>query len=185
MRKTTAIPTAALLVGLLIVVAAVAIVRHRAESECRRKCLVHLKNALLFETLSYAEEHDHQLPESLLTLVDDQRLSPSAPYWVCPRNRNDGPRSRADIETGKCDYVYLGKGLRDDTPDPSRTVVIYELEQNHGGRWISVGFADWHVEGVEAKTIVEAARLKGWSIPNPTRANSAKSTEPAPRANPH
>jgi prepilin-type processing-associated H-X9-DG protein len=103
----------------------------------------------------YANNCGGRFPDDLGALYVDQDLSASV--FLCP-NSNDTPAPPAPttqataaalLQPGHCSYIYLGKGLTDQTVTPDM-VLLYEPLADHGGSGMNVMFGDFHVEWMPA-----------------------------------
>jgi hypothetical protein len=105
----------------------------------------------------YSGEHAGELPSSLALLNGNGYFSDGKVYG-CP--------SRPDHAISSCasDYIYVGSGLVDGIDTPERTPLLYDKDYNHGHKWINVGFADDHVEGVKAVDFASLAQEQGWIV---------------------
>lgn len=109
--------------------------------------------------LMYSSDHKGQYPPDLGSLISGGFLT--ADVFVCPTGSTKVPpaiRGAAKDEQAAwvnehADYVYHGKGLLANKAMPE-TPVISEREGNHGPAGMNIGFADGHVE------LVNAARAK-------------------------
>ncbi len=157
-----------------VLVAGGILLAHRREQRHRRVCSVNLKNGVGFELLMYSSEHGGRFPDALWMLAEEDFLRPSK-AWVCPGSGTPAPKTVQDIKNGQCDYIYLGSGLTErdcqqwapgmDIEGRGYTVLLYEKASNHGGNWMNVFLSHGMPTGVEAKTIEEAARKRGWILP--------------------
>lgn len=103
----------------------------------------------------YANDHGGQFPNDLETTFANEDLSPAV--FVCPSTSDTpappGPTTQATAaglrQPGHCSYVYLGKGLTDQTVTPDM-VLLYEPLADHEGTGMNVMFGDFHVEWMPA-----------------------------------
>ncbi len=114
----------------------------------------------------YADAHKDKCPDDLSELAKEGVLPPGDVY-VCPNTDTPAPETAAEIKAGRCDYVYLGKGLKLSEIDP-KTVILYDKPGNFKN-YINVGLAYGVVIGVKAKDIAEACAKKNWILPKPRK----------------
>lgn len=122
-------------VGLLLAILSPAVAGARASAQkvvCRNNL-----HQIGLAILTYADEHDSRLPDSLSELVDGKHLPAQA--LTCPA---------VDSAESISEYVYKGKGLRVDAPNASSTVIAHDREENHRGG-CNVLYLDGHVEWKE------------------------------------
>lgn len=97
--------------------------------------------------LLYSNENRNRYPDDFATLLKTQDLSPQV--MLSPRAGSGipadvtTPEARVAYVAEHADYVYLGKGLKNDTP--AETIVVYEKPDGLDDG-INVLFADGHVE---------------------------------------
>ncbi len=156
----TAIAPVAILAGMALPVLS------KAREKARRvNCSGNLKQ-LGLACLMYSGENGGDFPPDLATLAEEQVLNAGKVY-VCPSaDEDEAPLNAADLKAGKTSYLYLGKGLRDDNVQATRTVIACDKPGNHDGRWMNFLFVDGHVEGRSVGSLKEARERYNWIIPN-------------------
>ncbi len=125
------------------------------------KCKNNLKQIGL-GLLMYAGDNKGAFPKDLGMLYEKDYLKNGIVY-VCPATKDTVPRSAADVRAGKCSYVYVGNGVRDDAPNGMKTVIAYDKPSNHGTS-INFLFVDGHVESVKTTNPKMAAKERGWVV---------------------
>ena len=111
----------------------------------------------------YANEHNHQFPSDLATLLATEDLTPDV--FTCPESSDSRAQGATTQETladfakpGHCSYLYFGAGMHD-TDNPN-FVVASEPLINHQGSGANDLFLDGHVAffgAAEAQKIIAAA----------------------------
>lgn len=120
--------------------------------------------------LLYQQDHGGRYPDTLGELVELEGISPAC--LTCPAADDEpatGPTTRAVVADlvagGHLSYVYVGRGLTDNTVADD-TVVCYEPLANHSGAGMNVLFGDGHAEWVpRAKAVGTVARLAAGERP--------------------
>ena len=120
------------------------------ETANRAKCASN-EHQMGLGLLLYANDHNGKLPDDLGTLVKEEQLTPAV--FVCPGGNTQVPANALTMtpdEQAKwvnehADYIYLGKGFREDQMAADR-VVIYEKDGAHGGDGMNLLYGDGHAE---------------------------------------
>ncbi len=100
--------------------------------------------ALLCVLQLYAHDYSGRLPADLAMLFE-QDYCGSGKVYVSPGSTTPPPMSAAEMRAGQCDYLYYGQGLT--LRDCTRDTVILMTRPVGKRHWVSLGFADGHVEG--------------------------------------
>ncbi len=147
LRQTVLLPVVAVpAVAAGMLMPAVSTARQRAHAV---SCASNLRQVGI-ACIMYAYDHNERLPQSLAAVkeyVGDDSV------FTCPVTGHD--------------YLYFGGGysLRD-IESPSRFVLAGDAAPHPDGS-LSVLFVDGRVQGVNAPSLSEAARIHGWTIPEP------------------
>jgi prepilin-type processing-associated H-X9-DG protein len=166
---------ASLLLGAMAVAMLEPELKRRAAAQ-QISCMANMKQIGVAFAMYVNDNRDNVPPD----LADAQKYlgqwgaAPSArtSVFICPAcdPKTLAPAPPGGIQTS---YVFLAKdfgGTRySQIKFKSRTIVMYEALANHGGRGISVLYADWHVEKIDgsiaAKVIQE---IKSGQNPPPS-----------------
>ncbi len=118
--------------------------------------------------LMFSGDHNGDFPDDFGELVEQNYIM-LGKVWICPATGTPEPTSAQQVRSGSnCDYVYVGKGLRDDDKNYSKVVIAYTKPNSFVGKWMNFLFIDGHVEGIAVTSADQAAAIKGWTIPNPS-----------------
>jgi hypothetical protein len=140
-RRAKAIVAGSALLALLGVLA----LFESAREEARRQNDLSNVKALMCVLQLYAHDYGEALPPDLGLLFEGDYCT-SGRVYVSPDSATRPPMSGAEMRAGQCDYLYYGKGLR--LPDCSEETVILMTRPGVRKRtYVSLGFADGHVEG--------------------------------------
>jgi prepilin-type processing-associated H-X9-DG protein len=120
------------------------------ETANRAKCASN-EHQMGLGLLLYANEHNGKLPDDLGTLVKEEQLSPAV--FICPSGNNELPANLATMTPDEqaawvnehADYIYLGKGHKQDEVGADR-VVIYEKDGAHQNDGMNLLYGDGHAE---------------------------------------
>ena len=122
----------------------------------------------------YASSHHGRYPPDLPTLFVDQDLTPAV--FNCPSSNDQpavGPTTQAvaaDLsKPGHASYIYVGKGLTDQTATAD-VVVLYEPLTNHAKSGMNVLFGDGHVDwytATQAQPILRQVAAGTWPVRDP------------------
>ena len=91
----------------------------------------------------WKSEHSHIYPNDLGVLLDGKILV-EGKYFITLGSHTVIPKNGDDIRKGQCDYVYIGKDIRDNSvPDPDKPVAFTKIQEN--SKYFCVLYADSHV----------------------------------------
>ncbi len=93
--------------------------------------------------LMYAGEYDGFFPNDLGILLDHGYLGQGKSF-VSPNFSTKIPNNGDEINQGKCDYIYLGSGLKDDNDNPTDVPLAFTKPGIIDKGWINVLFIDGH-----------------------------------------
>lgn len=122
---------------------------NQARERARRiSCVSNNKQIMLGLTI-YAVDHDDRFPADNgvagLNILLQEGMTDRAVY-CCPSTA-DAP-GEGNLTEDSCSYIYLGGIVLDDKLDASNHPVVFDKPGNHHD-YVTVGFADGHVEGLE------------------------------------
>jgi len=154
-RSTISLATAGLIAGLILLVFSwrLFLTPHLGSRQVdnRVKSAMNL-NEIGKGMLAWARDHNHQLPDSMSTILENEDILPD--QFVNPAGSDDrarGPTTQALLADftmpGHCSYLYFGAGLPD-TGDP-RTIVACEAPGTQNWSGMNVLFLNGHVEFFE------------------------------------
>lgn len=109
----------------------------RARTIAKRTVSMSNARQIVGACILYAFENNDQFPPSLQTLVDKGLIE---------KGTLRSPLGAADDDA----YVYLPGG-HSNLPNPAETVIVYEHLNHHDNEGTVIGFADGHVEWVNAE----------------------------------
>lgn len=138
-RRAKAIVAASVLLPLLGVLA----LFESAREEARRQNDLGTVKALMCALRLYANDYAGAYPDDLAVLFEQDYCS-SGKVYVSPGSATRPPMSAVELRAGQCDYLYYGRGLT--LGDCSRDTVILMTRPVGKRLWVSLGFADGHVE---------------------------------------
>jgi prepilin-type processing-associated H-X9-DG protein len=120
------------------------------ETANRAKCASN-EHQIGLGILLYANDNNQKMPDDLGTLLKTEQLQMSV--FVCPSSGTQLPANAATMSVDEqaawvnehSDYVYLGKGLKENQVDATR-VVLYEKDGAHEHDGMNLLYGDGHAE---------------------------------------
>ena len=148
--------TVLVVIGLLMLAMAILLPSRNGGRPDRVRCAANLRS-IGQGLMMYANDHGGQYPDSLAALITDEDMNPG--ILLCPScngTQATGSTTQALLadfaKPGRCDYIYLGKGLRN--PFPPNLVLAFEPITDHTGKGANVLFGDGHAEWLDQPAMI-------------------------------